>query len=340
MLSKYLKKLQDNKQLTSSDYEQITKIIANKEYNDIQLGSLLVLITEKSLTSESLAAFAKNILNYSNTFDDDSPMIDVCGTGGDGFKTINISTTVAIILASFGIKVAKHGNRAVSSQSGSSDVLIELNIPLNDSIEKQREILLENNLTFFHAPFFHKLVGEVKDIRAQLGIRTVFNILGPLLHPNKSLQYQLVGIYHEPVHRLYAETLNLLGRKHAIVVRGNDGLDEITLCGETKIFEVKNNEILEYTIKPEDFGFKQHSHEEFKGGTAQENAKTLINILKGIDKSPKRDIVILNAMFAMYAADMVNSPLEAKDIIINAIDSGKVYSFFEKYIKTINKEVL
>ena len=340
MLSKYLKKLQDNNQLTSSDYEQITKIIANKEYNDIQLGSLLVLITEKSLTSESLAAFVKNILNYSNTFNDDLPMIDVCGTGGDGFKTINISTTVAIILASLGVKVAKHGNRAISSQSGSSDVLLELNIPLNDSIEEQRKILLENNLTFFHAPFFHKLVGEVKDIRSQLGIRTVFNILGPLLHPNKSLQYQLVGIYHEPVHRLYAEVLNLLGRKHAIVVRGNDGLDEITLCGETKIFEVKNNEILEYTIKPEDFGFHQSPHETFKGGSAKENAEIIMNILKGLDKSPKRDIVVLNTMFAMYAADMVNSPLEAKEIIINAIDSGKVYNFFEKYIKDINKEVV
>ena len=339
MLSIYLKKLQDNEHLTSDDYKEITKKIANKEYNDIQLGSLLVLITEKSLTSESLAAFAQNILNYSNTFNDDSAMIDVCGTGGDGLKTINISTTVAIILASLGVKVAKHGNRAISSKSGSSDVLLELGIPLIDSIDKQREILDKENLTFFHAPFFHKLVGEVKDIRAQLGIRTVFNILGPLLHPNRNLQYQLVGLYHEPVHKLYAETLRLLGRKHALVVRGNDGLDEITLCGETKIFEVKDDKILEYTIKPEDFGFKQAKHEDFEGGTSKENADVLINILKGIDKSAKRDIVVLNAMFALYTANVVKSPIDAKEIIMNALDSGKTYKFFQNYIENINKEV-
>ena len=134
-------------------------------------------------------------------------------------------------------------------------------------------------------------------------------------------------------------TLQLLGRKHALVVRGNDGLDEITLCGETKIFEVKDDKILEYTIKPEDFGFKQAKHEDFEGGTSKENADVLINILKGIDKSAKRDIVVLNAMFALYTANVVKSPIDAKEIIMNALDSGKTYKFFQNYIENINKEV-
>ena len=333
MLSKYLKKLQDNNQLTSSDYEQITKIIANKEYNDIQLGSLLVLITEKSLTSESLTAFVKNILNYSNTFNDDSPMIDVCGTGGDGFKTINISTAVAFILGATGVSVAKHGNRAISSKSGSSDVLDELGVPLENSLINQINKLENKNLAFFHAPFFHKLVGEVREVRSRLGIRTVFNILGPLLHPNTKLKYQLVGLYHEPVHRLYAETLQLLGRKHALVVRGNDGLDEITICDDTKIIEVKNNQILEYTISPESFGFKRAFHSEIEGGTPEENAKILVKILKGEEKSAKFDIVVLNAMFALYTANVVDHPAKAKELILEAIESGKVYEFYENYMK-------
>ena len=185
----------------------------------------------------------------------------------------------------------------------------------------------------FHAPFFHKLVGEVREVRSRLGIRTVFNILGPLLHPNTKLQYQLVGLYHEPVHRLYAETLQLLGRKHALVVRGNDGLDEITICDDTRIIEVKGEQILEYTISPESFGFKRAFHSEIEGGTPEENAEILVKILKGEEKSAKFDIVVLNAMFALYTADVVDHPAKAKDMVLEAIKSGKVYEFFENYVK-------
>ena len=157
--------------------------------------------------------------------------------------------------------------------------------------------------------------------------------LGPLLHPNTKLKYQLVGLYHEPVQRLYAETLQLLGRKHALVVRGNDGLDEITLCDETKIVEVKDGKILEYTIAPEMFGFKRAFHADIQGGTPEENAEILLRTLKGEEQSPKSDIVILNAMFALYTADFVKHPADAKPLIQEAIRSGKVY---EHYLKMIN----
>jgi len=280
---------------------------------------LLVLISEKSLYPESLTAFVKNILAYSTTFEDESDMIDVCGTGGDGFKTINISTAVAFILGAMGVTVAKHGNRAVSSKSGSSDVLDKLGVPLEKSLLAQLDKLEKKHLAFFHAPFFHKLVGEVREVRQQLGIRTVFNVLGPLLHPNKKLKYQLVGLYHEPVHRLYAETLQLLGREHALVVRGNDGLDE--------------NQILEYTISPESFGFKRAFHSEIEGGTAEENAEILKRILKGEEKSAKFDIVVLNAMFGLYTANVVDHPAKAKEMILEAIESGKVYEFYENYVR-------
>ena len=332
-MNKYLKKLQENIALTDTDFREICKIIDSKNYDIVQLGALLVLISEKSLYPESLTAFVKNILEYSTTFEDDSDMIDVCGTGGDGFKTINISTAVAFILGAMGVNVAKHGNRAISSKSGSSDVLDKLGVPLENSLANQIEKLHVKNLAFFHAPFFHKLVGEVREVRSRLGIRTVFNILGPLLHPNTKLKYQLVGLYHEPVHRLYAETLQLLGRKHALTVRGNDGLDEITICDDTKIIEVKGEQILEYTVSPESFGFKRAFHSEIEGGTPEENAEILIKILKGAEKSAKFDIVVLNAMFALYTADVVDHPAKAKDMVLEAIESGKVYEFYKNYTK-------
>ena len=331
VFKKSLKKLQDNIPLGDNDFKEICEVINSKNYDIVQLGALLVLISEKSLYPESLTAFVKNILEYSTTFSDDTPMIDLCGTGGDGLKTINISTTVAFIVAAMGIKVAKHGNKSVTSKSGSSDVIDKLGLTMEKSLITQLNKLENSNLAFFHAPFFHKLVGEVREVRQRLGIRTVFNVLGPLLHPNRKLKYQLVGLYHEPVHRLYAETLQLLGREHALVVRGNDGLDEISICDETKIVEVKGDKILEYTVSPETFGFKRAFHADIEGGTPEENAEVLVRTLKGEENSPKSDIVILNAMFALYAADFVKHPAEAKPLILEAINSGKVYDFYKKY---------
>ena len=333
VFKKYLKKLQDNIPLADNDFKEICEVINSKNYDIVQLGALLVLISEKSLYPESLTAFVKNILEYSVTFSDDTPMIDLCGTGGDGLKTINISTTVAFIVAAMGVKVAKHGNKSVTSKSGSSDVIDKLGLTMEKSLITQLNKLENTNLAFFHAPFFHKLVGEVREVRQRLGIRTVFNVLGPLLHPNRKLKYQLVGLYHEPVHRLYAETLQLLGREHALVVRGNDGLDEISICDETKIVEVKGDKILEYTISPETFGFRRAFHADIEGGTPEENAEILVKTLKGEENSPKSDIVILNAMFALYAADFVKHPAEAKPLILEAINSGKVYDFYKNYIE-------
>lgn len=327
-----LKKLQENQPLGDSDFKQICEVLHNKQYDIVQLGALLVLISEKSLYPESLTAFVRNILAYSTTFADPRPMIDLCGTGGDGLKTINISTTVAFIVAALGVKVAKHGNRSVTSQSGSTDVLGELGIAMESNLMKQLDSLEKNGLAFFHAPFFHNLVGEVREVRQRLGIRTVFNVLGPLLHPNTKLKYQLVGLYHEPVMRLYAETLQLLGREHALVVRGNDGLDEISICDETKIVEVKGKQILEYTIAPEMFGFKRAFHADIQGGTPTENAEVLRRTLKGEERGAKADIVILNAMFALYTANVVKHPAEAKPLIEEALRSGKVWQLVSKLV--------
>lgn len=331
-LKPFLIKLQENERLDDRDFEQICEIIASKEYEITQLAALLVLISEKSLYPQSLASLVKNILKYSQTYRDPSPMIDLCGTGGDGFKTINISTTVAFILASLGVKVAKHGNKAVSSSSGSSDVLEILGVQNSNSLLRQRELLNDKNLAFFHAPFFHPLVGEVYEVRRRLGIRTVFNVLGPLLNPNLALKNQLVGVYHKPVLRLYAETLQLLGRERALVVRGEDGLDEISLCDETRVVELRGGQISEYGITPEQFGFRRAFHGEIEGGTPEQNAEALKQILKGELDGPKFDVVVLNAMFALYCTDVVSSPAEAKPLILEAIRSGKTWEFYENYV--------
>lgn len=330
-LTSFITKLQDNQGLNTDDFARICQIIASREYEAVQLGALLVLITEKSLDERSLSALVSNILKYSQTFNDESEMIDIVGTGGDGFKSINVSTTTAFILGALGVKVAKHGNRAISSASGSSDVLSALKIPAFDSIAKQVKVLDEQGLTFFHAPFFHSLVGEVKEVRAKLGVRTVFNVLGPLLHPNLSLKYQLMGNYHAPVHRLLIEVLRNLGRKHALVVRGNDGMDEISICDETSIYELKDGQIFNYTISPEQFGFKRAFHSEIVGGDAKQNAKILLDTLSGKQKGAKFDIVVLNAMFALYTANRIPTPAAAKDIVLEAIHSGKVIDFFNAY---------
>ena len=336
-LAQFITKLQDNNPLNNDDFAKICQIIASREYEAVQLGALLVLITEKSLNEHSLSALVSNILRYSHTFNDESEMIDIVGTGGDGFKSINVSTTTAFILAALGVKVAKHGNRAVSSASGSSDVLAALKIPAFDSIEKQKRVLDETGLAFFHAPFFHSLVGEVKDVRAKLGVRTVFNVLGPLLHPNLSLKYQLMGNYHAPVHRLLAEVLRKLGRKHALIVRGKDGMDELSICDDTVIYELREGKITNYTISPEQFGFKRAFHSEIVGGDAQQNAKILLDTLSGKERGAKLDIVVLNAMFALYTANLVATPAQAKDMVLEAINSGKVAEFFANYQKRVQE---
>lgn len=324
----YLQKMSENHYLESEDFSEICKIIMSRDYEPLQAAALLVLISEKSLNQKSLSSLVREILRYSKTFSDESDMIDICGTGGDNFKSINVSTASAFILAALGAKVAKHGNRAISSSSGSTDVLDALDVKIPDNLECALNDLQNKNLAFFHAPYFHPLVGELRELRAKLGIRTVFNVLGPLLHPNLKLKYQMMGNYHAPVHKLLAEVLRSLGRKRALVVRGNDGMDEISICDETKIFEVREGEIYEYGVTPEQFGFKRAFHSEIMGGNAYENAKDLKDILSGKIQGAKFDIVVLNSMFALYTANKVSTPLKAKDIILEAIYSGKVMEYF------------
>lgn len=330
-LSPYMVKLQKGFPLDSADYEVICAAINDKDYDIVQLAGLLVLISEKSLYADSLAALVKNILKYSTTYNDPSDIFDIVGTGGDRLKTINISTTTAFILASLGVKVAKHGNKAITSKSGSSDAITALGIPFSASIEENKNLLETKGLAFFHAPLFHKITAEVKEVRDRLKIGTVFNMLGPLLNPNLGLKFQLAGNYLEEVNELMAQTLMNLGREHALVVHGMDGMDEITICDETLIHEVKDGKILEYKITPEQFGFSRGFHKDVEGGSGEENGKILEATLKGEISGAKFDIVVLNSMFGLYCANKVATPADAKDVILKAIKDGKVWEFYRNY---------
>lgn len=332
-LAPFMTKLQKGFPLDGSDYEVVCKTINDKSYDIVQLAGLLVLISEKSLYPDSVASLVKNILKYSVTYEDPGEYFDIVGTGGDGLKTINISTTASFILAALGVKVSKHGNRAVTSKSGSSDALSALKIPMSGNVEENRKLLDEKGLAFFHAPLFHKITAEVKEVRDRLKIGTVFNMLGPLLNPNLALKYQIAGNYLEEVNELMAQTLMALGRKRALVVHGMDGMDEVTICDETLIHEVRDSKILEYKVIPEQFGFNRAFHSDVEGGTGEENGKILEATLKGELTGPKLDIVVLNAMFGMYCVGKVKSPMDAKDIILKAIKNGKIWEFYQNYKK-------
>lgn len=331
--SPYLYKLSEAQGLQSEDFTQICECIMAKNYEPLQLAALLILITEKSLNDKALSVLVQSILRYSQTFSDEREMIDLCGTGGDGFKSINVSTASAFILAALGVCVAKHGNRAISSASGSSDVLEALGAKVGQNLEESLKILQNKGLSFFHAPFFHPLLAELREIRTKLGVRTVFNVLGPLLHPNLKLKYQMMGNYHAPVHRLLAEVLRTLGRKRALVVRGCDGMDELSICDESRVVELRDGEIYEYNISPEQFGFKRAFRDEIAGGSPVQNAEDLRGILSGKLHGAKRDIVVLNAMFALYTANKVSNPQSARVLIEKALDEGRVWEYFNNYVK-------
>ncbi|QKF85963.1 anthranilate phosphoribosyltransferase / anthranilate synthase component II, TrpD subunit [Campylobacter blaseri] len=328
----FMIKLQKNFPLDGNDYEIICKALNDKDYDIVQLAGLLVLISEKSLYPDSLAALVKNILKYSTTYNDPTPMFDIVGTGGDRLKTINISTTTAFIIASLGVKVAKHGNKAITSKSGSSDTLSALGVEFKSDLAGITKLVHKKGLAFFHAPLFHKVTAEVKEVRDRLKIGSVFNMLGPLLNPNLSLTNQIAGNYLQEVNELMAQTLMELGRKHALVVHGLDGMDEITLCDETLIHEVKDGKIIEYRVTPEQFGFTRAFHKDLEGGDGKFNAEILKATLKGELSGPKFDIVILNAMFALYCADVVSSPMQAKEIILKSIKDKVVWNYFLNYV--------
>ncbi len=252
---------------------------------------------------------------------DQETIVDTCGTGGDGTNTFNISTTTAFVVAGAGLKVAKHGNRSVSSCCGSADVLEELGINLNISPRDVERCLEEIGIGFLFAPLLHGAMKYAIGPRKEIGLRTIFNILGPLTNP-AGANVQVLGVYEPSLTRTLAEVLQRLGSKSAFVVHGVDCIDEISITGETLVSELNNGEVKEYRVHPEDFGLPCATIEEIRGGNAKDNAKIVRSVLTG-ENGPRRDVVLLNASAALVAAGKASDFKAGIEAAEEAIDSGK-----------------
>lgn len=314
--------------LSEDETREVINEIMRGEANSTQIGGFLIGLRVKGETSEEVLGAVRALRDNMETCDvkDTYHLIDTCGTGGDGGKTFNISTAVAIVVSSGGVKVAKHGNRAVSSKSGSADVLGELGIKVDYSKDESKRIIEEKGMAFLFAPQYHGAMKNVAKERKELGTRTLFNLIGPLANP-APITGQLLGIYDEKMVKTAAQVLLSLGLDRALVVHGDDGLDEITLTTTTSVCEVNYGVIKEYKIDPKDYGFNNIDIKDIQGGTPKENSEIIKNILKG-EKGPKRDIVVINAAAALFVGKVVDSIEEGIILAKDLIDSGKA---LEKY---------
>jgi anthranilate phosphoribosyltransferase len=302
------------------------------ELTPVQVGGLLLGLRVKGESAEEIAAFAKALRAVSRQISAPDGAVDTCGTGGDGSGTFNISTTAAFVVAGAGVPVAKHGNRFASGKCGSADVLEQLGVPISQTPEESTQCLHEVGMAFLFAPLYHPAMGKVALFRRELGIRTIFNLLGPLLNP-ASAPYQLLGVSSPGLLPKMAEALKRLDSKRALVVVGDDGLDEVTLTGQTHAILVDQGVLKPFEIFPEDYGFKRCSLDALRGGSSEENARLTQGILQG-ETGPKRDIVLLNAGIAIYVAKRANTIQEGIDLARYSLDSGQAFGKLNSLRKT------
>lgn len=316
-----LRKLSLMENLTELEARELANGLMKGELTSTQIGAVLTALAIKGEESEEILGFSKGLrdnmvsLDYKN-----SHLIDTCGTGGDGLNTFNVSTVVAFVAAAAGIKVAKHGNRALSSKCGSADVLLELGVDINLTKDEVNRALEEIGIAFLFAPNYHVAMKNVAKERKELAIRTIFNLVGPIVNP-ANLTGQLLGVSRGQLQFKLAEVLRDLGLKKALVVHGDDGLDEISICTTSTIYEVNGREIREYKISPEKFGLKRATIEELKGGEVKENSEIILSILGG-EKGARRDMVLINSAAALYVGEKVNSLEEGVELAKTFIDKG------------------
>ena len=298
MIKEAIAQLVKREDLTSEVMEQVMEEIMTGEATDAQKASFLTALSMKGETIDEITSAAKVLRSHCERFLNDMDVLEIVGTGGDGSNTINISTLSSVVVSAAGIPVAKHGNRAASSKCGTADCLEALGVKIDCAPARSAQILKDINLCFLFAQKYHPAMRFVGAVRKEMGIRTLFNVLGPLANPAGATM-QLFGVYSEELVEPLAHVLRNLGVKRAMVVYGRDSMDEISLSAETKVCEFKNDEFKSYVIKPEDLGLTRCNKEDLVGGTPQENAAIVNDILGGA-KGPKTDVVLLNAGAAIY----------------------------------------
>jgi len=317
--------------LSADQAAQVMAEIMSGEVAPAQFGAFVTALRLKGETADEIAGLAKTMRSKAVRVVSTEPVVDTCGTGGDNSSTFNISTAAAFVAAGTGVMIAKHGNRAMSSQCGSADVLEALGVRIDLSAEQVQRCLEEVGIGFIFAPMFHPAMKYAGGPRREIGIRTVFNILGPLTNP-AGARAQVLGVAEESLTEKLAQVLQSLGCQHALVVHGEDGLDEITVTGKTRVYELKDDRITTYSISPEDFGLSRATPDSLKGGTVDENAVLLRGILAGAP-GPQRDVVLLNAAAALVAGGRAQELQHGVKLAGEAIDNGSALAKMEELIK-------
>lgn len=348
MIKETINKLVNKNDLTENEAADVMAEIMSGQATDAQISAFIVALRMKGETIDEITGCAKIMRRFATHIKvtsrlevegqtDNCPeetIIDTCGTGGDGTQSFNVSTAAAIVISACGLRVAKHGNRCVSSSCGSADVLEALGVNINVTPEKVEECIKNAGIGFLFAPSLHGAMKYAIGPRKQIGIRTIFNILGPLTNPANATS-QVLGVYSESLIETMAHVLKNLGSRKAWVVHGKDGMDEISITAETRVAELNKGQVRTFSISPEDFGIKRASLADIKGGDFKENARIIKEIFEG-RKDPKRDIVLLNAAAGLVAGEKAPNIKKGIAFAAEAIDSGKAKQKLEMLVKITN----
>ncbi len=339
MIKEAIEKIVNKEDLTYDEAYAVMNEIMGGETSPTQNAAFLSALSTKSAraeTTDEIAGCAAAMRDHATKVDTGMDIFEIVGTGGDGAGSFNISTTSALVAATAGMKVAKHGNRAASSKCGTADCLEALGVNIDQSPEKCIELLNEVGICFFFAQKYHTSMKYVGAIRKELGFRTVFNILGPLTNPGTPTM-QLLGVYDEYLVEPLTQVLISLGVKRGMVVYGRDKLDEISMSAPTKVSEIRDGWYRTMVIKPEDFGLKTCSKDDLKGGTPEENAEITRSILSGKEKGPKRDAILLNAGASLYIGGVAGTFKDGVKKAAEILDSGKAIETLERFIEVSNR---
>ena len=336
MIKEAIYQLINGNDLTYEQAREVMEELMTVTATQAKMGGFLTALRMQGETIDEITAFATVMREKGIKIEPKREVIDIVGTGGDEVGTFNISTTSAFVVAAGGVPVAKHGNRSVSSKSGAADVLEKLGVNLNLTPEQNEKVLNACDVCFLFAQKYHSSMKYAASVRKELGVRTVFNILGPLSNPAAATM-QLLGVYDKKLAKPMAQVLSNLGVTRGVAVCGEDGLDEITLTGETDVYEIRFGEITSYTITPEQFGLRRCALQELVGGTPEENAQIARDILTGKEKGPKRDIVVMNAGMSLYLGKDGISLEEGIQMAQDILDSGKAYEKLQEFVKLTNE---
>ena len=324
----------EKRSLSENEAAAVMEEIMTGEATPAQLGAFLIALRQKGETAEEIAGMARVMRQKAQRVEYEGPLLDTCGTGGDGAGTFNVSTAAAFVAAGAGVRVAKHGNRAASSACGSADVLEALGAKIDLTPPQVAHCIQETGFGFMFAQSFHPSMRFAAGPRREIGVRTVFNILGPLTNP-AGARHQVLGVADGTLAEKMAEVLARLGCQHALVVHSEDGLDELSLSATSLIYEVKGGQISHYVIAPETVGLTRTPLDAVRGSTPQANAAALRAVFKG-EPGPHRDIVLLNAAAALVAADRAATLQDGMALAARSIDSGKALDCLERFVQITN----